>query len=106
MRFGYATSSFERRNPPASKWFVAPEPRALYGLDADRAGAVEQDPRHELARLYGEIRPVQDRVQVRTRGAEPAAAVDRAVERGEAFLPRAVDVVRERVAGLLDGLEE
>ena len=26
MRFGYATSSFERTNPPASKWFVAPGP--------------------------------------------------------------------------------
>ena len=26
MRFGYATSSFERAKPPASKWFVAPGP--------------------------------------------------------------------------------
>ena len=27
MRFGWVTSSFERTNPPASKWFVAPGPR-------------------------------------------------------------------------------
>ena len=26
MRFGYATSSLLRANPPPSKWFVAPGP--------------------------------------------------------------------------------
>ena len=26
IRLGYATSSFDRANPPASKWLVAPGP--------------------------------------------------------------------------------
>src|SRR5215813_4445048 len=45
-------------------------------------------------------------MQVRAGGAEPPAAVDVAVERREAFLPVAVDVVSQRVPGLLRRLEE
>src|SRR5215510_14064078 len=45
-------------------------------------------------------------MQVRAGGAEPPAAVDVAVERREAFLPVAVDVVGQRVPRLLHRLEE
>ena len=47
-----------------------------------------------------------DRVQVGAGRGEPATAVQVAVEAGEPLLPVAVDVVGERVAGLLGRLEE
>ena len=46
------------------------------------------------------------RVQVGAGGGQPAAAVEVAVEAREPLLPVAVHVVGQRVAGLLDGLEE
>ena len=46
------------------------------------------------------------RVQVGAGRGQPAAAVDVAVELREPLLPVAVDVVGQRVAGLLHGLEE
>ena len=60
----------------------------------------------ERARDDVEVGPVHHRVQVGAGGAQPAAAVDVAVELGEALLLVAVDVVGERVAGLLGRLEE
>ena len=75
-------------------------------LDADGPRAVEENAIHERAAAHLEVLPVPDRVQVGPRGAESAAAVDVAVEGGEALLPVAVDVVGERVAGLLHRLEE
>ena len=54
----------------------------------------------------GQVRPCQDRVQVGAGRGQAAAAVQVAVERREAFLPVAVDVVGQRVPGLLRGLEE
>ena len=194
MRFGYATSSFERTKPPASKWFVAPGPDAeeqplraderplpllqrrlhrhrlrarvlhvdlemvlqvladagqvVHDVDAERrqlarvadAGELEQLRRVDRAaaedhlaradRLAADARRRPrafprtrrgstnarqrtsrfgrdiDRMEVRARRAQPPAAADRAVELREALLPVAVDVVRQRVAGLLHRLEE
>ncbi len=75
-------------------------------VDAGRPGAVEADPRDLRERHHVEVGPAHHRVQVRARGGEPPAAVHVAVEGGEALLPVAVDVVGERVAGLLHGGEE
>ena len=82
-----------------------PRPAARV-LDAHRAAALEQDLGGERERLDRQVRAVHDRVQVRPRGREPPAVVHVAVELGEALLAVAVHVVGERVAGLLDGLEE
>ena len=75
-------------------------------LDAHGPRALEQDLRDERAGLDLEVRPLHHRVQVGARGGEPPAAVDVAVERREALLAVAVDVVGQRVAGLLHRLEE
>ena len=53
-----------------------------------------------------EVRAPHDRVEVGPGRAQPAAPADVPVERGEALLAIAVDVVGQRVAGLLGGLEE
>ena len=50
--------------------------------------------------------PVHHRVQVGARRGQPTTAVHVAVEAREPFLAVAVDVVGQRVAGLLRGLEE
>ncbi len=85
----------------------AVDPPAPVGvLDADRLRPVEEDARHERARLDVEVRPLHDRVQVGPSSGEPAAAVDVAVEGREALLAVAVHVVGKRVAGLPHGLEE
>ena len=81
-------------------------PAAEVERDARRPRAVEHQPAHERVGLHGQVRPVHDRVQVGAGGAQPAAAVDVAVEGRKALLAVAVDVGRELVAGLLDGLEE
>ena len=75
-------------------------------LDADRPRALEENAVHERAAAHVEVLAVHDGVQVGARGAEAAAAVDVPVEGGEALLPVAVDVVGERIARLLHGLEE
>ena len=76
---------------------------AVRVFDTDRARSVEQDPGDERAGADIEVRPVHDRMQVRTRCAQATAATDVAVERGEALLAIAVDVFGELVAGLLHG---
>ena len=73
---------------------------------AGGAGAVEQDPGDERARAHGQVGAAHDRVQVRAGRGQPPAVVHVAVERREALLPVAVDVVGEVVAGLLGRLEE
>ena len=70
-------------------------------VDADRALALEAHPGRHRQRLDVEVLAVPDRVQVGAGRGEPAAAVQVAVEPGEALLAVAVDVVGERVAGLL-----
>ena len=75
-------------------------------LDADRARAVEAAPGDERPAADVEVRARHRRMQVRARGAQPAAAVDRAVEGGEPLLAVAVDVGRQLVARLLHRLEE
>ncbi len=75
-------------------------------VDADGAGAVEADLGGERGGLDVEVLPVAHRVQVGPGRGPAAAAVDVAVEPREALLPVAVDVVGQRVAGLLRGLEE
>ncbi len=75
-------------------------------VDADGPAALEADPRHELAGPDLEVPAAHDRVEVGARGAEPTPPVDVAVERREALLPVAVDVVGQVVARLLAGREE
>ncbi len=76
-------------------------------LDPDRPRPLDHDARHEPPRPDLEVRPMaQDRVEIGARGAQPAAAVDVAVERCEALLAIAVDVVGQLVAGLLGAREE
>src|SRR5207248_1154009 len=79
---------------------------AARDVDADRPRALEDDPGHETAALDVEIRPARHGVQIGARRAQTAAAADRAVEGREPLLPNAVHVVRQRVPGLLNGLEE
>ena len=79
---------------------------ALERLDADGAARFEEDPGDELTRLDGQVRPVQHGMEVGACRAPAAAAADVAVERGEALLAVAVDVVGQRVARLLHRLEE
>src|SRR5207342_3913675 len=74
-------------------------------LDADRGATVEDDPTDERARSDLEVRTLADRVEVGPGGAQPAAPADVPVERREAFLAIAVDVIRPLVAGLHGGLE-
>jgi hypothetical protein len=80
--------------------------RLALHLDADRARPVEDDARDERPRAHLEVRAAQHGVEVRTRGAQPTAAVDVAVEAREALLLVAVDVGGELVPGLLHGREE
>jgi hypothetical protein len=75
-------------------------------LDAHRAPALEQDPRGQGERLDLEVGTAHHRVQVGPRGRQPAPVVHVAVEGREALLAVAVDVLGERIAGLLHGREE
>ncbi len=75
-------------------------------LDPGRPGAVEGHLGGQGQGAHGQVGPVHDRVQVGPGRGQPPAAVHVAVEPGEALLAVAVDVVGERVAGLLHGLEE
>ena len=75
-------------------------------LDADRPAALEDDARGQRHRLDLQVGPVEHRVQVGARGRQPAAVVHVAVEHREALLLVAVDVIGQRVARLLHGLEE
>ena len=76
-------------------------PAAAAVVDADRALALEPHLGGDREGLDVEVLAVPDRVQVGASGGEPAAAVQVAVEPREPLLPVAVDVVGERVAGLL-----
>ena len=79
----------------------------LGDLDADRPRALEDDLRHECPGPDLEVLPLaHDRVQVGPRGRQPPTPVDVAVERREPFLAIPVDVLGQRIAGLLDALEE
>ncbi len=75
-------------------------------VDGDGAPAVEHDLGDERPRPDGQVAPAPDGLQVRLRGAQPAAVVDRPVERREALLAVTVDVLGQLVAGLLAGREE
>src|ERR1700740_1108671 len=79
---------------------------AAVDLDADGPRALEHDLGNERPAADLEVRSAHGGMEVGARGAEAAAAPDRPVERGEALLSVAVDVVRELVAGLLHRLEE
>src|SRR6185369_4741623 len=70
-------------------------------LDADRAAALEVDPRHEGPGAHLQVRAAQDRVEVGARRADSAATPDVPIEWGEAFLPIPVAVLGQLVAGLL-----
>ena len=94
----------QRMTSAALAWRAGPA--AADVLDADRPAALEEDPRHEGPGLHSQVGAAHGRVQVGTRRAQATAAVDVAVERPEALLAVAVDVIREPVAGLLGGLEE
>ncbi len=96
-----ATAQDDRASSDLTGW-----PGALVVDDADGTPALEGDATHEGARLDLEVRPVRDGMQVGSRGRQATTTADVAVERGEALLPLPVDVWCERVAGLLDGLEE
>ena len=76
-------------------------------LDADRPRPLEEDLRHECPGPDLEVPPLaHDRVQVGPRRRQPPAPMDVAVEWREAFLAIPVDVVGQRIAGLLGALEE
>ena len=91
----------------AAVTLVRVPPRRVPILHADRPRAVEQHAMHERpGRDRAGSAAVHHRVQVGAGGAQPPAAADVAVELGEALLPVAVDVVGERVAGLLHRFEE
>ena len=77
----------------AAEDHLARADRLAADLDADGARALEHDAVDERAAAHLEVRALHHRMQVRARRAQPAAAVDRAVELREALLPRAVDVV-------------
>ena len=85
---------------------LAAAPAELRVLHARRPRPVEQDLVDHRARADLEVRAVHDRVQVGHGGAVATAVVDVAVERREALLLVAVDVLRQRVAGLCARLEE
>ena len=87
--------------------FDALRPPAL-PLDVDGDGA---PPSNTIPVTNVRVRTVRffrppDRLQVGLRRRQPAAAVDVAVERREALLAIAVDVLGQVVAGLLAGREE
>ena len=84
----------------------AVRPAAAQVVDTGGPLAVEADLGDHRERLDAEVGAVHHRVQVGAGGGEPAAVVDVAVEAREALLAVAVDVVGQRVAGLLGGLEE
>ncbi len=71
------------------------------GTSALEENAIDLSPAHDL-----QVGPVLDRVQVGPCRAQAPAPVQVAVEAGETLLLVPVHVVRQRVAGLLDGLEE
>jgi hypothetical protein len=74
--------------------------------DAGGHVALEVDLGDEGPGQDGQVLPAELRPQVGAGGGEPLALVDVAVERGEALLAVAVDVVGQRVAGFLCGGEE
>ena len=75
-------------------------------VDGDRAPALEHDPGHERPRPDRQVLPAADRLEVRLRGRQPPAVVDVAIERREALLAVAVDVLGQVITGLLTGGEE
>ena len=81
------------------------QPAAAQVVDADRALALEAHGRQRQG-LDVEVLPVPHGVQVGAGGGQPPAAVEVAVELREALLAVAVDVVGQRVARLLHGVEE
>src|SRR4051794_36401158 len=74
-------------------------------LDAGSAAAVDVNPGDERPRPDGKVWSPHDRMEIRPRGADPTAAPDVPVERGEALLAIAVHIRRQVIAGLLGRLE-
>ncbi|MEH3076731.1 MAG: hypothetical protein PGN11_08605 [Quadrisphaera sp.] len=85
---------------------AALELAAAQVVHAHRAGALHADAGHRGQRVHGEVLAVHHRVQVGAGGAEALAVAHVPVEGREALLAVAVDVVGERVPGLLHGFEE
>ena len=80
--------------------------RLAVDVNANGFRPVEHDTIDERLAAHLEVRTAQDRMQVRTCGAQPAAAVDRPIELRKALLALSVHVARQLVARLLHGLEE
>ena len=89
-----AQDHLSRRHRPAQ-----PAPAGV--VDARTTVALHPQAGDEGEGLDVEVGPVHDRVEVGPGGRQPAAAVHVAVDLGEALLAVAVDVVGQRVAGLL-----
>ena len=75
-------------------------------LHAGRPSSLEIHAMHEGASDDLQVRSLHYRVQIRTRGAQPATVADVAVEAGEPFLLIPVDVAGQRVTGLLASVQE
>ena len=75
-------------------------------LHADRSIALDQDLRDERPGLDVQVRTAHHGVEVRTGRRQSPAVADVAVERREPLLAESVHVLGQRVAGLLDRLEE
>src|SRR6266513_3782511 len=67
-----------------------PHSPPLDDLNAPSLRALEQDPVHERTAANLEVGAIGYRMQVRAGRAQPPAAMNRAVERAESFLPVAV----------------
>ena len=77
-------------------------PRVLH---ARRPSAFQQDPGGERTAADGEVGPRSRRMQIGDRRTAALPAAHGHVETAEAFLLVTVDVIRERIAGLLAGRE-
>src|SRR5690606_6167758 len=79
-------------------------------FDADRLSAIEQDARGQRIDLDLEIGAIERGHQISGRGAAPLAVSDRGLIGADAFLLRAIEIVRVGMASLLarldKGLEE
>ena len=89
---------------PASIRSVPPPRRSMSTATARRA--IEDDAGHQRPGPDGQVPAAADRLQVGLCGTQAPAVVDVPVERREAFLAVAVDVVGQVVARLLAGGEE
>src|SRR5262249_17817693 len=77
------------------------ENSALRIFKADRALALEQDPMRECADLDAQIGPSHRRAQISPRRAAAPHVADCHLQRADAVLLRAVEVLVRRMSGLL-----